>query len=433
MRIVSKEVKVQIDSLVPIQEMNVGRWIPRSSQPYQFLKKLTVNENYRESICAQYSNMKYLLEGAAHSLNHLRIESHNFKCYDTLRRIAGLKKLEIMVSHYHTVNLKDLVAALPHLTKLEKFKLYMSEFPKDLHEGLLTSLTQLLRLRSLGFMNTRDVVPFPIHRLVACKGLKHLQLTGSGYREVLEALDLPLEKLSLVQCDLPMTATDILRNQAARKVCSYPFKAFRFQPPGHHLGTMEVLNSILCNCPHLERLVLNCLGYDNHDMPDVRLPHLPNLKKLTVGTTEIRDFQSFCTSIPDGLECLYLHGTSHTTMAPLIANLPRLSLWSLGLNGNPITDLPELCAALTKYAPDLETFGMSCPSVDYTIAQKSLKELVSLKKLHHIYLYSKGYQVAPLTDTEVETLRAEFMKNCNCILLSECPVGLKEQKVRTVY
>jgi hypothetical protein len=441
LRVVSKEVKIQMDALVPIQTMEVGRWIPRSTRPTQFLKSLTITNKFRERLAQEnqrpaFSFIRALLQGTARSLEHLRIDASEFRHWETVVSLASLKKLEILSSPYSDADRLTLLTGLPRLEKLENLKLNLSQFPIAMYETIITSLTQIPQLCSLTLTGMQDVLQFPIERLAECKKLKHLRLSNGTALQALSALLLPLEKLSLVSTRLPEIPDEFLRRLAARPrpKAELPFKVFRFVPPaGGHADSTHTLHEILQNAPHLERVVLSGIATAHGDTVDLRFRHLTKLKSLTLGSTPLTNFKDFCDSLPDGLECLYIHGMHHKTMAPLIENLPRLNLWALGINGNPITDMPRLCEALAEHAPNLENFGMTSSKLDGMSAWDCLRSLAPLKHLHHLFLYNTGYGAATrITDREMVELRKKYLRECNRILVTR-PHNSKEQKVRLAF
>jgi hypothetical protein len=457
LRCVSKEVKTQMDSLVPIQTMEVGRWIPRSTQPTQFLKSLTITKKFRERIgtpclaqtlpsgqgerLAQenqrpaFSFIRALLQGTARSLEHLKIDASEFRHWETVVSLTSLKKLEVLSSPYSDADRLTLLTGLARLEKLENLKLSLSQLPIAMYDTIITSLTQIPRLRSLTLTGMDYLLDeFPIERLAECKNLKHLRLSNGNAPQALSALLLPLEKLSLVSTRIPEIPDEFLRRLMARPKAELPFKVFRFVPPAaSYADFTPTLDAILHNAPHLERIVLSGIATAHGDPVDLRFRHLTKLKSLTLGSTPLANFKDFCDSLPDGLECLYIHGTHLTTMTPLVQNLSRLNLWALGINGNPITDMPRLCEALAQHAPNLENFGMTSSMLNGMSAWDCLRSLAPLKHLHHLFLYNTGYGAATrITDREMVELRQKYLKECNRILVTR-PHNSKEQKVRLAF
>lgn len=415
-RSTSKCIKNTMDTLIPIQDITIGNWIPKSTKEKQYLRSIIINSThpYRPF---QESLLRDLFHGASNTLTSIRINSEYFSDYETLFQMQSLKSLSIYKSYFSSS-----FYSIHTLKSLEKLKCTWENFLD--WDRMIQSLAQLPKLKSLVINCMFVRQDFDFDTLQSCKSLKSLEVLHASSNQVMKILNLPLEKINLRSCVLPAKSHMLDTSINASSLLS-----LKIESPHSYDRSNYCLSTLLETAKNLHSLVLGYMEFPSTEF----LSSLKQLKKLTIHTSKIVDIPEFFKNLPNGLECLYIHGSGIDYLSHLSPHLSRLNLWALGLNGNPIVDMPSFCEALANDAKGLEVLGMTLPHLTFESAKECLEHLSKLPHLHHTFLYTKGYNhmiVKNLTDAHLNILRKTYLKSCNRVLVTSYNQCIKEQKVR---
>lgn len=332
---------------------------------------------------------------------------------DAVARLRTIKYVKIADSRRRRDQFfASLVAAIPNWPNLEKLKI-VQQIPASGVTALLEALSGCAKLKSLELCFSGDA-EVNLAPLRAFPALRSLALSGLSERALAEASQLRIKKLRFHGC---------------------AFSRERMDPNPHvkelHItgsfSPVDRLTTFVRGFPELEELDISSaseVAYHESD-PDTGRWSWPweglkKLKTLTAGSLNIldRQFPSFCAALPNGLEELFIHGMDVRNYQPLIENLRRLKLWSLGLNGNRCDAVEHLARALVEFAPELQQIGFTICDMEYAEARAALMQLREIKTLRQVYMYTKCFKSTRIQAADYSNLRA-LLRDTATVLISD--------------
>lgn len=431
LRAVNKSLKAALDThlqitSITITEAAVGRVFDgRARLPcLDYVKKITFSNTDGRAYFPPVAHVESLVErlSAAPRVETLILSVRNIMTFvPLLARLRTLKR--IYINRVDMSGQDDVwvafTAAIRGHPHIEKLKIYPYLSSPRL-QGILAALPDLPRLKSLGFACAADSELEMYQPLARCAQLKSLEIMGGSSVAFNMLAALPLTKLNLNSVRfLDRHLAPVSQWTASDK--NFGLKKLTILNPNIYEHP-EKLNLVTARFPNLESLNISSCHYyayynGEHGWPWEKLT---KLKELTVGSNDFHDdvMPSFCSSLPAGLEQLFMHGIAATQATHLIAALSRLNLWSLGLNGNSFEDPAGLAAAIVESCPKLQQLGFTLPTLTSETAKKAVTSLSALPELRHIYFYATGGYRMPrsITDKCVAEMR-QILGNKNTILV----------------
>lgn len=430
LRAVSKAVKNSLDTFAQIESYTIHT---QSSIPLPnlgFVKHLTIIE--RGSAQTPSAERIAVVKAALSTATRLETLTCDLSTFDPymeeIIQYIGLKKLKIISA----MSLQSITANLHLFQQLKKLKYLGTSYVLNDMNAFIQAAARLPRLVSFEIA-CQAAAAFDLSPLTQSRTLKSLSIPCQG-DSILEIMLLPLNKLCISNYTTIKSAAEPQPFPDLHSVPKNPFiKEFTLQFPRYciHKNQRQIFTSDLVrHFPNLEGLSLP--GNDDYEFRKFTSwpwEGLKGLKRLDVGSTTINEdyIDSFFDSLPAGLEQFHYHGMRSVSVAPLLRNLPRFNLWSLGLNGNRLDDPVGLAKALVKYAPELEILGFTIYNINFKNVKDTFAELSELKYLHHIYMYNEGHCFTMIRDDEFSFLRTLF-KNKGTVLVSKRALSTHQKK-----
>ena len=424
MRAVSKALRGTIDTHCQMKKIRVNLQQAYELPSLDFVTELTItaqkhyeNERPRDGHLARIQRApmleKVIFEGAD--------PTHYM---DTLARVPTIKIIIVRDFSGDYGNSSDyvrhLVRALPSWPGLVKLKLYKGS-QHDHMQALINFLPNLQKLKSLD-LNLHSDHALDLAPLSRCVALQSLSLTRAREPVLATVSQLKINKLHIHSGYLPVRRVDanpVLKNLYIT----------------HPVGSMKTIRAFVQAFPELVGLNISGASdaayYEGDEDGVWRWPWLglKKLKMLTAGSMEIKnhEFTSFCEQLPDGLEQLFVHGLQTTRFQPLIEQLGRLKLWSLGLNGNHCESVLHLARCLTEFAPGLQQLGFTLQNMTYDDARAAIAQFREFAGLRQVYLYKSGFRSTKLHPADFAGLRA-LLADRPTVLVSDPAIGTHIKK-----
>lgn len=429
LRQVNKSLKECLEQHVQLEEFTWNLSDNARCPSLKFVKKLTLTQNW-EKLSYEHRRIAGLAAADLAPLDEATNVCQIITCgtlfsdfCPKMYNMPHLKKLTLA----GVVNTNTLVQALPHLPQLEKLKIYSITTAGEMNI-IIRAAAALPKLRSFEFTHSCaacDFTPF-----TQTRSLKNLAVYAT-HTNILQLLNLPLEKLKVSTLtgssalpslfELPQQFT--LKNL---QIHNYTYPILEGD------ASQKFFHDVVTRCPQLSFLRVPPSLYSLSTL--LHLPiwawtGCPQIKgiEFSSGTIDPALRSSFFNSLPTGLEQLFIHGIELSTAIPLMENLPRFKLWSLGLNGNPIENPLPLARALAEHAPELENLGFTLPRISDDTAARCMKVLSQIPTLHHVYMYNNGYKATQIADAAYAPSIAAFSAK-NTLLVRKIELSTYQKK-----
>lgn len=320
--------------------------------------------------------------------DNITIPSSAFRHLKLLTRLHTLKIL---------ANLNDTPMCIDDLTSffathsLQKLKIGTGALASLRQENVSRLLQSIRKIRKFSLTRTSSIVPslavfIEIGDLISnTPGLSSVSIQG-------------LESFVTIESFMAMTPSRSLPKLKTLKLDKNYLSS---------LSDTNLVEKFIIKCPNLEYLNLATNAYTS--ISSLFLSALKKLERLKVFCFGNNDFAflpsifvDFLHCLPPSLEQVYLHGCGIENEGALklfldIENGKFKSLWSLGLNGNPISDRGAFgLALLLETNPRLADLGITFSGITDVGVKRIASSLKYCKRLRHIYLFNSGTKCANL-------------------------------------
>lgn len=401
LRRVSKALKGSIDSHAQMKKVRLNLQRGYALPPLDFVSELTIfAERHYADVPPRAAHLARV--ATAPMLEKVIFDGADPTAYlETLAHVRTIKVLIVRdFSGAYSDYTRLLVQAMPSWPGLVKLKLYKGINTAQ-QAQLLAQLRNCSRLKSLDLTLPAGAEILDFAPLSHCAALQSVALNNVSSQTVAAASQLKVRKLRLHNATL----------SAERMETNLVVKELHIT---NSVGRMENLRMFIQTFPELVTLntssIYEAALYDGDERDAVyRWPWmgLKKLKSLTAGSLGVKNlqFRSFCEQLPDGLEQLFIHGLEVTNFQPLIEQLRRFKLWSLGLNGNFCDAVRHTAACLIEFAPELQQLGFTIQDMSYTDARAAVTQFREFPGLRQLYIYTAGHRSTSLKQADISELR----------------------------